>query len=106
MVLFPLLLAQLPIPDWKMVHSLDSDQNDRISLAEFHSDPAIFKLIDSNNDDEITFEEVQAARKQTPAPPQLDDPAPKLTALDTLTNRPVPLHNRERPFALIFGTFT
>ena len=101
-----LLLAQLPIPTWKMAKSLDSNHDDRVSLAEFHGDDAIFHHIDSDDDLFLTLEEIRVARKQCPEPPQLGDVVPKLTALALKTKEPISLHNRERPFALIFGTFT
>lgn len=47
-----------------MVESLDSDQNNKITLAEFTSEPNIFESIDTNNDQALTLLEVKAAYKK------------------------------------------
>ena len=100
------VLAQLPIPNWKMVESLDTNKNDRITLEEFASDAAIFQAIDANQDQAITRAEVAEARKKTPPAPILNEEAPKLSALDPKTGKMVSLRARDRPYALIFGTHT
>ena len=100
------LLAQLPIPNWKMVESLDTNKDDKVTLEEFASEAAIFQAIDENQDQAITRAEVTEARKQTPPAPVLHEIAPRLSALDPETGKMVPLHGRDRPYALIFGTHT
>ena len=89
-----------------MVESLDANKDDRITLEEFASDTAIFQAIDENEDQVITQAEVSKARKKTPPAPVLNEQAPKLSALDPKTGKKVPLHGRDRPYALIFGTHT
>ena len=106
MLLSQPLLAEYPIPNWKMVESLDSDQNDKISMEEFASAPAIFRAIDKNEDQVITKSEVRFARKRIPPAPKTAEIAPKISAMDLKTKQPVALHGRERAFALIFGTHT
>ena len=64
------LFAQLPIPNWKMVESLDSNKDDTITLEEFASAPAIFRAIDVNQDQAITRAEVIKARKKSPPAPR------------------------------------
>jgi len=89
-----------------MVESFDSDQDDKISLEEFISAPAIFRAIDRNEDQVITKAEVRIARKQVPPAPKEGEAAPKVGAVDLKMKNAVSLHGRDRPFALIFGTHT
>ena len=100
------LFAPLTIPNWKMVQSMDADHSGEISREEFLSSDKVFHAIDQNKDGNITFKEVEKARKSTPAAPRLGEVVPKLTTLDPKTGKPVDLHHRDRPFALIFGTHT
>jgi len=105
-VCHPLWADVPPIPNWKMIHSLDSDHSGQISLSEFHSSKKIFTFIDSNKDGLLSKPEVRAAEKLSPPPPEPGENTPLLSALDPQTGKPVNLFNRERPFALIFGTHT
>lgn len=106
-VFFPQVsFTQPPIPDWKMVESLDTNKDDRITLEEFVSAPTVFQAIDVNQDQVITRTEVLRARKKSPQAPVLHETAPKLSALDPGTGKMIPLHGRDRPYALIFGTHT
>ncbi|MGI9240057.1 MAG: hypothetical protein ACR2RV_04620 [Verrucomicrobiales bacterium] len=96
----------LPIPNWKMVQSMDSDRSGTVSRKEFLSSREVFDFIDQDRDGALTRKEVLGARKSTPAPPETGDPAPPISALDPSSGKSVKLHERDRPFALIFGTHT
>ena len=89
-----------------MVESLDSDLNNQITLAEFASEPKIFNAIDTNKNQGLTRTEVKAAYKKNLPIPKVKEPAPEVTALDAETRKRVSFFNREKPFALIFGTHT
>ena len=80
-----ILLIDLPFPNWKMVESLDSDQNNKITLAEFTSEPNIFESIDTNNDQVLTQLEVKAAYKKNLPIPKIAEPAPEVSAYDPKT---------------------
>lgn len=97
---------QLPIPNWKMLESMDSDKNDLISKKEFLSSDRIFKVIDTNEDGHLSADELKVARKSTPPAPKVGELAPDLQAYHPATGEMVKLSGRKRPFALIFGTHT
>jgi len=108
LLLFSLYInaEEIPIPNWKMLESMDSDKNNLISKEEFLSSQKIFKSIDTNQDELLSLHELKEARKSTPPSPKVGEKVPDLQAYNPLTGKMVKLSNRTRPFALIFGTHT
>jgi len=64
---------QLPVPNWKMLESMDSNKNDLISRDEFLSSNKVFNFIDQNKDQQLSEKELDIARKSTPAAPKVGE---------------------------------
>jgi len=96
----------LPIPTWKMLESMDIDKNDLITKEEFISSDKIFDFIDKDSNGELSATELRAARKTSHPVPKVGEPAPTIKAYDPISGKIVSLSNRDKPYALIFGTHT
>ena len=102
----PIYAKSPPVPTWKMLKSMDIDKNDLITKEEFISSNSIFDFIDKDSNGELSAEELRIARKTIQPVPQVGEPAPTIKAYDPISGKIVSLSNRDKPYALIFGTHT
>lgn len=89
-----------------LVHRIDTDHNEQISLVEWTE---FFKEADENGDEILQPEEWQAAMRQQPVhdpAPAVGQPVPKVKAKERDSGREVDLGEIRKPTVLVFGSYT